>query len=163
MPKGKHFVNGISNDSTKKKNFKWHIFLFFLVVIIFCAIGIYFLITNFNKNNSNLETETKPVEYEDSTIEVSRYVEGLETVQILGVDIKSAETSSKISISLKNISNNAIEPCELIFYMLDENKEKIFGTNLNVTSISPNEEITLKVFCTSDLSTAIDYEIKFNK
>lgn len=155
MPKGKHSTN----DNSDKKISKCFIFLPFLAIVILCFTGAYFLI---HKNNSALETENKPIEYEDSKIEISRYVKGLETLQILGVDIKSAETSSKISISLKNTSAVNIEPCNLIFYMLNENKEKIFGTNLNVRLISPNEEITLKVFCTDDLSTATDYEIEFN-
>lgn len=158
MSKGKQSVK-MSNDSTK--NFKWSIFLLFLLLLILCIIGIYFLVTNWNKSNSNLNTTTKPVEYEDSKIEISRYVDGIESLQILGLDIKSAETSSKISISLKNISNSTIEPCKLILSMLDEKGHRIFSTNLNVSLISPNEETTLKFFCTDDLSAATDYEIEF--
>lgn len=157
MSKGKHSVNKNSKNGTKKKQLKLSVLLLSLLIVFICIFWFYFLVINWNKNHSNLET--KPVEYEDSKIEISRYVEGLESLQILGVNIKSAETSSKISISLKNISNNSIEPCKLIFYMLDENGHKFFGTSLNVPLISPNEETTLKVFCTDDLSTAIDYEI----
>lgn len=159
MLKGKHSANEYSKSTSKNKIFKLPIFLFFLIVIFISCIVIYILINNFNKHNLNLNSETKPIIYEDSAIDITRYIEGLEAVQILGVDIKSADTSSKIYIYLKNTSNRNVEPCELIFSVLNENKEKIFGTNLTVPLISPNEEKTLKIFCTDDLSSAIDYEI----
>lgn len=157
MSNGKHnnLSNKISNTDKKISFIK----VFFIILII-CLI-IFLVIYNKHNENNNTTSEqpNNTPTYTHSEIDLSRSVIGLESAKILDVNLNSSSSASVIEVHIKNTSNTNIESCELLFYLLNNSKERIFGTNINVPGINPDEEKTFQIFCTEDVSSTTDYEI----
>ena len=160
MKKGKHELNTRKMKNKKVKNHKFIIFLLIFLLLIFILFLIYYFI-NYSQITANKNCEHNIV-YNNSEIDISRYITGLNSVQILKVDMLSCQKNSTIDLWLKNISNSNTEACNLIFFLLDSNQNNIFGTSISIPSLKANEEKNIKVFCSEDVSTAVDYEIQLD-
>ena len=156
MSNGKHNNSSRKTTNTDKKI---SFIKFFLIILIICFIIFLIIYNKKNENNNSSELHNDSTTYKHSEIDLSRYVVGLDSAKIIDVNLNSSSSASIIDVHIKNTSDTSIGPCELLFYLLNDSKERIFGTNINVPGINPDEEKTFQIFCTDDVSATTDYEI----
>lgn len=133
---------------THKKTLKF-ISIFILLALILA--GIYFAF-NYCKNKSTSD------DYAFSKIEEKKYVEGIDTIEILSVALKDYDNHSIIEISLKNKSAEKFNGKRLHLYLYGNNN-LIFGTAFNLKEIEANSETNSNIFCTTKIEHITDYKI----
>lgn len=157
MSKGKRATSTITprhsrRNSSKKFVINKKIFSFIFILIVL-GILIYILPKFKKSDNDNIQ------DIKSSNIENIKTITGLDDVEILGIDIESRSSSSIFNIKVHNKSNNLINPSKVHFYAIDSEGKTIFGMPINIPELQINENKEVKVFCTDDISSAIDYKI----
>lgn len=128
--------------------------------IFILIIGIVILMIYIFPNFKNTTTPSNSIEnVKSSNIENTKTIIGLEDVEILGIDIESRTSSSLFSIKVHNKSNNIIPESKVHFYAIDSEGKTIFGMPIVIPELQLGQTNDVKVFCTDDISNAIDYNI----
>lgn len=147
----KIYKSSLNNSSHKIQLKKVLIIIVFIVLVL--GIFIYFFPKlKFSKEVSNNDTKS-------SNIETVKTISGMENVEISGISIESNTSNSIFNIKIINKSNDIILPCKVHFYAIDSNQNVIFGAPVNLPELSINTPTQVKVFCSKDISSAVDYNI----
>lgn len=109
---------------------------------------------SFKKSSSDNSSNAKT-----SDINNTKTIIGIDDIEILGIDIESRNSSSIFNIKIHNKSNNLIPQSKVHFYAIDSEGKTIFGMPIDIPELQINENKEVKVFCTDDISSAIDYNI----
>lgn len=157
MSKGKRAATtNNSRHSRSSSSRKFHMnkkFFIFLLVIIAIGVLIYMypsLKTASSDNSSSTKT---------SNIDNTKTIIGIDDIEVLGIDIESRNSSSIFNVKIHNKSNNTLSQSKVHFYAIDSDGKTIFGMPIDIPELKSNETSDLKVFCTDDISNAIDYNI----
>lgn len=157
MSKGKHSNVTASSSSSKRKSntFLKVLLAFFVVLFLVLLIStlLYFFLTQEKANHNSQDN------YTSSQIDVKKYVIGLESVEVLRMNIKSSEEFSMIEISLKNTEDTKLDSCKIHLYLLDETGSVLFGSSIHLPELEADSQTTFSVACSDNIDNVVDYKI----
>lgn len=147
---------------TSSKLGKYLLILLILILIVFFTL-FYLIKTNKiaflsgffdNLKFSDVEFFEKK---ENIDLKSSKYIQGLESVKIISLDVNNSSNMSFIKISLDNTSENKIEKQNVHLSLLDEQGNFVFGSSLSLPKIEPKSQIEFKVVSSSKINDFSSY------
>lgn len=157
MSKGKHHASKKSRNINKQEHFSSLVkkILILIICFIILAIVCIFICSFLSKNKATSGT----IDYNNSQVNLTKSIVGLESVKIDKLDIQTSSNMSIIKIFFSNSSNEKIDSCKVHLYLLDNTNKTIFGSSLQLPKIEPNSNASVKMVCSNILDGVADYKI----
>ena len=149
-----HLQKENSSNSFKRINIKKIIVT--IVIILVVIFGIVEITSYFHR-----KTETDNQNIKEISLDSTQKVEGLDNIEVSGINIKMKENTTTIEIKFKNNSDQNQLPFNGHISILDKDTYKLFGTQCSIPEIQSKSESIYNIICNDDLSNSTSYE--FNK
>lgn len=129
--------------------------LILIICFIILAIVCIFIYSFLSKNKAASGT----IDYNNSQLNLTKSIVGLESVKIDKLDIQTSSNISIIKVFFNNSSSKTIDTCKVHLYLLDDTNKTIFGSSLQLPKIEPNSNVSIKMVCSNNLDGVADYKI----
>lgn len=149
------------HQKQKRNKSTFKIFIIILFIILICTL-IYFISTKFKNNNSDKNTNTdnstdfvKNLDFDNVNKPVANY----ESLEASDLNIKSTETQSSVSITLKNTSSKVCPKLVLSISLLDSQNQTVATFDAYTLEIAPDGTQVLQMYTKQYISHVTDFSI----
>ena len=116
-------------------------------------------IDNDSNNNSNNDT----LKFNDSKIEYEKTIDNLETIKVTDIKVQHSSKLSYVTITIQNTSDKKIKKQKIHLSLLDDKKEYVYGSTIDLSNIEANSKKDFKIVSSKLIETVSDYEIELVK